>query len=67
MQQYLMTHEKTLVDRPVNFLVPGVNGQSMTSHLVRAADQSFGMVCDIMLRPPGEKNIFNIFFERIIM
>ena len=33
--------------------------------MLRAANQSLGMVCDIMLRHLGEKNIFT-FFERMI-
>ena len=38
----------------------------MTSCLVRAADQSLRMASDIMLRPPGEKDLLYILFERII-
>ena len=52
----LMSQAKNLVDSPVNFLGPGVShALSRTSCLVRAANQSLRIVCDIMLRPPGEK------------
>ena len=34
--------------------------------MVQAANQSLRIESDIMLRHPGEKNVFYILFERII-
>ena len=39
------------------------NAQTMTSRLVRTANQCLRMECDIMLRLPGEKNILHTFWK----
>ena len=36
----------------------------MTSRLVRETNQSLTMVCEIMLRPPKEKNIYSTYYFR---
>ena len=35
--------------------------------MVQAASQCLSIECDIMLRHPGEKNVFYILFERTII